>query len=127
MNKWKVQQNVRKYKEEPNTKRTQWQITWYIGISQWTGIHNSGNHLRWTDKKERSLKNEDSLRDFWNNIKFTNIHTIGAPDKRKNGKKLFEEIITENFRNVPLLNHFKIIMIDLLHININNFMYIILF
>lgn len=50
-------------------------------------------------KKERSLKNEDSLRDFWNNIKFTNIHTIGVPDKRKNGKKSFEEIITENFFN----------------------------
>lgn len=51
-------------------------------------------------KKERSLKNEDSLRDFWNNIKFTNIHTIGVPDKRKNGKKSFEEIITENFFNL---------------------------
>ena len=26
--------NVRKYKEEPNTERNQWQIKGYIGISQ---------------------------------------------------------------------------------------------
>ena len=42
---------------------------------------------------------EDSLRDLWENIKHTNIRIIGVPeeDKKKGTKKIFEEIIAENF------------------------------
>ena len=43
---------------------------------------------------------EDSLRDFWNNIKCTNIRIIGVPDgdeREKGPKKISEEIIVENF------------------------------
>ena len=45
-------------------------------------------------------KNEDILRDLWDNIKHTNIHIIGIPEGKegeKGPKKLFEEIIAENF------------------------------
>ena len=30
--------------------------------------------------EKRTKRNEDSLRDFWNNIKCTNIHIIGVPE-----------------------------------------------
>ena len=45
-------------------------------------------------------RNEDSLRDLWDNIKHTNIHVIGVPegeDREKGPEKIFEEIILENF------------------------------
>ena len=35
-------------------------------------------------------RNEDSLRDLWDNIKYTNIHIIGVPEeksKRKDWRK----------------------------------------
>ena len=46
---------------------------------------------------------EDSLRDLWDNIKHTNIRTIGVPEeeeKKKGTEKIFEEIILENFPNM---------------------------
>ena len=46
---------------------------------------------------------EDSLRDLWDNIKRTNIQTIGVPEeeeKKKGTEKIFEEIIAENFPNM---------------------------
>ena len=46
---------------------------------------------------------EDSLRDLWVNIKHTNIWIIGISEeegkKRKALRKIFEEIIVENFSN----------------------------
>ena len=45
----------------------------------------------------------DSLRDFWGNIKHTNIRIIGVPEeeeKKKWYEKNFEEIIVENFPNM---------------------------
>ena len=48
-------------------------------------------------------RNEDSLRDLWDNIKGNNIHTIGVPEgeeRKKVPKKIFEEIIFENFPNM---------------------------
>ena len=46
-------------------------------------------------------KIEDSLRDFWDNIKHTNIWIIGVPEeeKKKGTEKIFEEIVVENFPN----------------------------
>ena len=50
-------------------------------------------------KKEKWIKrNEDNLRDFWDNIKCPNIWIIGVPeDKKKDHEKILEEIIVENF------------------------------
>ena len=54
--------------------------------------------------KEKIMKRiEDSLRDFWDNIKCTNIRIIGVPEeeeKNKGTEKIFEEIIVENFSNM---------------------------
>ena len=48
-------------------------------------------------------RNEDSLRDLWNNIKHTNIRIIGVPEgeeREKGPEKIFEEIMVENFLNM---------------------------
>ena len=47
-------------------------------------------------------RNEDNLRDVWDNIKHTSICIIGVPeDKREKGpEKIFEEIIAKSFRNM---------------------------
>ena len=53
--------------------------------------------------KEKGMKrNEDSLRDLWDNIKHTNIWIIGVPEeeKKKGSEKIFEDIIVENFPNM---------------------------
>ena len=55
------------------------------------------------NKVERLKRNEDSLRDLWDNIKCTNHQTIGVPEeeeKKKVYEKNFEEIIVENFPNM---------------------------
>ena len=55
-------------------------------------------------KKEKRMKrNEDSLRDLWDNIKCNNIHIIGVPEgeeREKGPEKIFEEIIVKNFPNM---------------------------
>ena len=52
-------------------------------------------------EKEKSIKrNEGNLIDLWDNVKCPNIRIIGVPeeeDKRKEHKKILEEIIDENF------------------------------
>jgi len=52
-------------------------------------------------KKEKQMKrNEDNLRDLWDNVKCPNIRIIGVPeeeDKKKDHEKILEEIIVENF------------------------------
>ena len=66
------------------------------------------------NKVKRMKRTEDSLRDIWDNIKHTNIRIIGVPEeeeKKKGYKKMFEEIIVENFPNIgkeivsPLKRH----------------------
>ena len=52
-------------------------------------------------KKEKRIKrNEDNLRDFWDNVKDPNIQSIGVleeENKKKRHEKILEEIIVENF------------------------------
>ena len=47
---------------------------------------------------EKCMKrNEESLRDLWDNIKHTNIHIIGDPEgeeSEKGPEKIFKEIIS---------------------------------
>ena len=48
-------------------------------------------------------RNEDSLRDLWDNIKCNNIHIIGVPEgeeRDKGPEKISEEIIVKNFPNM---------------------------
>ena len=54
------------------------------------------------NKEKRMKRNEDSLRDLWDNIKCNNIRIIGVPEEeREEGpEKIFEEIIVENFPNM---------------------------
>ena len=55
-------------------------------------------------KKENIFKrNEDYLRDLWNNVKHPNIRIIGVPekeDKKKDHEKILEETIVEKFPKV---------------------------
>ena len=47
--------------------------------------------------------NEDSLRELGDNIKHTKVHIIGVPEgeeREKEPKKIYEEIIAENFHNI---------------------------
>ena len=51
-------------------------------------------------KEKRINRNEDNLRDLWDNGKRLNIRKIGVPeeeDKKKDHEKILEEIIIENF------------------------------
>ena len=53
-------------------------------------------------------RNEDSLRDLWDNIKHIHIIGIMEREERKKGpEKIFEEIIAENFPNMEkeIVNH----------------------
>ena len=55
------------------------------------------------NKEERMKRNEDSLRDLWDNIKHTNIGIIGVPEgeeREKGPEKISEEVIAENFPNM---------------------------
>ena len=54
------------------------------------------------NKEKRMKRIENSLRDLWDNIQCTNIRIIGVPEeeKKKGTKKIFEEIIVENFPNM---------------------------
>ena len=50
-------------------------------------------------KKKRIKRNEDNLRDLWDNVKLPNIQIMGVPeeDKKKGHEKILEEIVVENF------------------------------
>ena len=55
-------------------------------------------------KKEKRMKrNEDSLRELWDNLKNTNIYITGVPEgeeREKGPEKIFEEIRAENVPNM---------------------------
>ena len=55
-------------------------------------------------KKEKQIKrNEYSLRDLQDNMKWSNIQIIGVQeeeDRKKDHEKILEEIIVENFPNM---------------------------
>ena len=47
-------------------------------------------------------RNEDSLRELWDNTECTNIHIIGVPEGggREKGPEKISEVIAENFPNM---------------------------
>ena len=51
-------------------------------------------------KEKQNKRNEDNLRDLWNNVKYPNIRIMGVPEeqnKKKGHEKILEEIIVETF------------------------------
>ena len=55
------------------------------------------------NEEKRMKRNEDSLRDLWDNIKRNNIRIIGVTEgeeREKEPEKIFEEIIDENVPNM---------------------------
>ena len=51
-------------------------------------------------KKKKIERNEDNLRDLWDNVKSPNIRVIGVSekeDKMKGLEKILEEIIVEKY------------------------------
>ena len=57
------------------------------------------NETNRVKKKKKIKRNEDNLRDLWDNVKCPNIQIIGVPeeDKKKDQEKRLEDIIVENF------------------------------
>jgi len=50
-------------------------------------------------KKKQIKRNEENLRDLWDNVECPNIRIIGVQeeeDKKKDHEKILEEIIVEN-------------------------------
>ena len=54
--------------------------------------------MKQRENKKRIKRNEDNLRDLWDNVKLPNVRIIGVPeeDKKKDHEKILE-IIVENF------------------------------
>ena len=53
--------------------------------------------------EKRMKRNEDSLRDLWDNIKCSNICITEVPkgeEREKGPENIFEDIITENFPTI---------------------------
>ena len=58
--------------------------------------------MKQSGKKKKIIikRNEDNLRDLWDNVKCPNILIIGVPeeeDKKEVHEEILEEIIVENF------------------------------
>nr|KAF6489855.1 hypothetical protein HJG59_010257 [Molossus molossus] len=56
-----------------------------------------------SEKKKTIKKQEDSLRELWDNWKRNNIRIIGVPEEEESKRGLeniFKEIVTENFPNL---------------------------
>ena len=52
------------------------------------------------ERKKRIKRHEDNLRNLWDNVKCSNIRSIGVPeeeDKKKGQEKILKEIIVEKF------------------------------
>ena len=61
-------------------------------MDKWPGGQNGGNHCHRTEyRKKKKKRNEDSLRNLWDNIKSTNIHILGVPegDERQKGPRKY--------------------------------------
>lgn len=70
---------------------------------QYGGL-DDGNHPSKTAKRKTKLKkNENSLRNLWDNIEHTNIHIVGVPEEEgieKKVKNVLNEIMAENLQSM---------------------------
>ena len=53
-------------------------------------------------QREKKKRNEDNLRDFWDNVKCPNIRITGVPeeDRRKGHEKILEEITSSSLTSL---------------------------
>ena len=52
-------------------------------------------------KEKKNKRNEEKIRDLWDNVKHPNIRTIGVPeeeDKKKDHEKILEVIIENSLK-----------------------------
>ena len=72
-------------------------------MDKWPGRQNGENHCCKTEYRKKSEKIEGSLREFWGNIKCTNICIKGVPEgeeREKGPKKICEDIMAKNSPNM---------------------------
>ena len=50
-------------------------------------------------REKRSKRNEESLRELWDNVKRTNIHIIRVPEEEREGAR--KNIPRDNSRKLP--------------------------
>ena len=69
-------------------------------MDQQTARWSSRNHPSWTEK--RIFKNEDSLRDIWDNIKHINIFIMEVPEgeerERRRDAKILNKILANRMQ-----------------------------
>ena len=67
------------------------------------------NIRREQDEETRVQKNEERLRNLWDNLKHSNIWIIGVPEGEQQQKieNLFENIMKENFPNLAKEKDFQ--------------------
>ena len=78
-------------------------VGWMIQRSGSTSWKTVAEITEAEQKKEKRIKrNEDSLRDLWDNIKHRNIGVLGVPagEEREKGADIFEDIIAEHSPNL---------------------------
>ena len=66
-------------------------------------INNLEDRMQNRIQKKEWREKKDSLRDLWDNIKHTDICTIGVPEREEREKrpeKIFEEVIAKKFSNM---------------------------
>ena len=67
--------------------------------------------MQWKNNSKNSLKkNEERLRNLWDNFKHSNIWIIGAPEgeeQQEDIENLFEQIMKENSPNLMREIHFQ--------------------
>ena len=107
-----VYQSPRRTKEQTEMNNTLEGITeagkWISGPRwQWEWISDLEDRMveitSQTEYRLKEKKKEDSLRDLWDNVKHINISIIRIPEgeeREKGSKKIFKEIIAENFPNM---------------------------
>ena len=74
-------------------------------MDKWPGGENGEITAAEQNIEKRMKRNEDSLRDLWDNIQHTNIRIIRVPEgkeREKGPEKIFEETIAENFPNMGM-------------------------
>lgn len=67
-------------------------------MDQRVGRQSTGTYPDRAAKRKKHFKNEDNLRDIWDNIRQNDIHIIGVPEgEEKKKKRRAENLFADNF------------------------------